>query len=97
MHGTQYLLFLPAYPSVEWGLCTCPDFARRGLGTCKHLEGATRWIPAHPREGFPPARAVPAPDLWSVIDRRQELARSGAIDGSTLRAIGAVLVEASPA
>lgn len=94
LHGTQYLLYLPAYPSREWALCTCPDFARRGLGTCKHLEGAARWIDAHPLADFPaPAPGGATPSLWPEIDRRRAATSVRPLDGRALRAIGAALFD----
>ncbi|MCI4339848.1 MAG: hypothetical protein L3J73_01075, partial [Thermoplasmata archaeon] len=38
--GTRYDVLLPAFPDRSGGFCTCTDFARRGIGTCKHLEAA---------------------------------------------------------
>jgi hypothetical protein len=94
LHGTQYRLYLPAYPRLDLALCTCPDFARRGLGTCKHLEGAARWIADHPRLEPVPRPALERPrDLWSRIDRRREALRPGQLSGAALRRVGAVLWE----
>ncbi|HXY46862.1 MAG TPA: hypothetical protein VEK13_03055 [Thermoplasmata archaeon] len=72
LHGTEYLVMLPTYPSTEIALCTCTDFARRGLGRCKHIEAAIRWISGSaskrpPRA--PPVRSVRPPALWKRIDR----------------------------
>lgn len=73
IHGTGYLVLLPAFPSCEHALCTCTDFARRGLGTCKHIEAGYRWRTQHSD-----ARPLKAPlssdslrsGLWRQIDRR---------------------------
>ena len=64
---------LPEFPSPASALCTCEDFARRGLGTCKHIEAAYRWRGEHP--DAPPLlsadpRAVRTRGLWKEIDRR---------------------------
>lgn len=71
-HGTSYRVFLPEYPERASALCTCTDFARRGLGTCKHLEAAVAAssdLAALPRVagGEPPA--VPAGELWAELER----------------------------
>ena len=72
LHGTAYLVLLPTYPSPEVVLCTCTDFARRGLGRCKHIEAALRWLKDHPGDRGTPdqdrRRAVLA-RLWRAIDR----------------------------
>lgn len=73
IHGTGYLVLLPKFPSEEAALCTCTDFARRGLGTCKHIEAGFRWLtdhpgakPLRPAGGTTPRRSP----LWKEIDRR---------------------------
>ncbi len=80
IHRTSYRVFLPLFPQRDAALCTCPDFARRGLGTCKHLEAVWSWLGAPPRL---PGEALSAPAgpaverLWKEIDRRlAELART---------------------
>jgi hypothetical protein len=72
IHGTGYLVMLPEYPARTGALCTCTDFARRGLGTCKHIEAALRWIaenpdatPLRPETGRPRS-----PVLWKKVDQR---------------------------
>ena len=92
LHGTQYDLYFPGYPSLEGGLCTCPDFARRGLGTCKHLEAVRLWALEHPDlEPKPRPPGPPAGRLWAEVDRRRSAARG--TDGRTLRGVGAVLYD----
>ncbi|HZY91572.1 MAG TPA: hypothetical protein VFG07_02175 [Thermoplasmata archaeon] len=94
LHGTQYQIYLPAYPSRDWALCTCPDFARRGLGTCKHLEGTGRWIAEHPV--LEPRPRPPSPDVgarWAEIDRRRAVLNAATADGPALRSIGAALFD----
>jgi uncharacterized Zn finger protein len=73
LHGTGYLVLLPAFPSSDHALCTCTDFARRGLGTCKHIEAGYRWLTQHPdaRPLLPPERHVGRKSgLWKQVDRR---------------------------
>jgi len=73
LHGTVYLVLLPEFPSGEAVFCTCTDFARRGLGTCKHIEAGRRWLADHPGAAplVPPGLAArPRPGVWKEIDRR---------------------------
>ncbi len=71
VHGTHYLVLLPTYPDRSVALCTCTDFARAGLGTCKHVEASVRWLELHP-EAVPDPSPLPegmgAP-IWEEIDR----------------------------
>jgi len=72
LHGTEYLVMLPTSPATDVTLCTCTDFARRGLGRCKHIEAAIRWWtgPAPKRPPRAPAiRSVRPSALWKKIDR----------------------------
>jgi hypothetical protein len=72
IHRTAYLVLLPEYPAPRPALCTCTDFARRGLGTCKHVEAAVRWLVASP--GARPTGPAQGSDrtrgFWEEIDRR---------------------------
>jgi hypothetical protein len=73
IHGTAYTVLLPEFPSLSSALCSCTDFARRGLGTCKHIEAAHRWRSQHPdaipdRPPADPARR--GGPVWREIDRR---------------------------
>jgi hypothetical protein len=73
LHGTGYLVLLPEFPSRESVFCTCTDFARRGLGTCKHIEAGHRWLVAHPGTAplVPPGRVARSRfGVWKEIDRR---------------------------
>ncbi|NNN17753.1 MAG: hypothetical protein HKL79_05280 [Thermoplasmata archaeon] len=98
MHDTHYLVLLPEYPDRSSAMCTCADFARRGLGTCKHVEAGLRWLRFHPKEAVRgpegPQRSDP---IWREIDRRL---RAEATDPAPialrLRAPGAVLFERGP-
>jgi hypothetical protein len=73
VHRTSYLVMFPEFPSEASAMCTCTDFARRGLGTCKHIVAANRWLRANP--DAEPAGHDPAPeprpvDVWKEIDRK---------------------------
>jgi len=73
LHGTVYLVLLPEFPSRESVFCSCTDFARRGLGTCKHIEAGHRWLVDHPGTTplVPPGLASrPRLGVWKEIDRR---------------------------
>ncbi len=100
IHGTAYRVLLPEFPTVTSALCTCTDFARRDLGTCKHIEAGHRWLTDHPDAVPLLARMLPpvrASSIWKEIDRRQaaELGRA-AEDRKALRRIGAALFERAP-
>ncbi len=69
IHRTGYQVLLPTFPARDVALCTCTDFARRGLGTCKHIEAAARWLEGHPEPKAAGGRPTPRPRLWSLIDR----------------------------
>jgi len=97
LHGTTYLVMRPTFPDRVPALCTCTDFARRGLGTCKHIEAADRWLTNHPNAPVPPAakgtgRSPSA--VWQEIDRRLTRERKGSRPESVrLREAGAALIE----
>ena len=98
VHGTGYLVMLPEYPERTVALCTCTDFARRGLGTCKHIEAGIRWLSTHP-EATPlrPGGAPRTAGLWKKVDQR--LSAAGAESGPRARRwrrAGATLFEGSP-
>lgn len=99
LHRTTYLVMLPTYPVREIALCTCADFSRRGLGTCKHIEAAVRWI-AHHAEAAPPAPTKPVlrpAAVWKEIDRRLERENRGHEPASLRwRRAGAALFERVP-
>jgi hypothetical protein len=97
LHGTVYLVMLPEFPARTSALCTCTDFARRGLGTCKHIEAGLRWAVGHPdapplREPRQePARVTGA---WRRIDQRTAAARRDKSQESRAwRKAGAVLFD----
>ncbi len=95
LHGTAYLVLMPGYPRAGVALCTCTDFARRDLGTCKHVEAATRWLPAHPdaRPLGGRVEAVDFPAVWAEVDR-QVGALTARSTARAIRAAGQVLVRA---
>ena len=84
LHRTSYTVLFPEYPSRDSAICTCTDFARRGLGTCKHLEAGWGWLAGMrelPEVTLPGTRHPPVADLWKEIDRRQDQRRrSGPAD-----------------
>jgi hypothetical protein len=48
-----------------WGSCTCPDFQKNELGTCKHIERARQWFSRKKKDW--PDRAVSlfcSPRVW---------------------------------
>jgi len=100
VHRTSYRVLLPEYPLRESALCTCTDFARRGLGTCKHVEAGWDWLRglgSLPEAPSAPA-IVPAPaETWNEIDRRlASLIRSGPRRVREVEAAGSVLFEGTP-
>jgi hypothetical protein len=95
LHGTAYLVMLPGFPAADVALCTCTDFARRGLGTCKHIEAGTRWLREHPgaRPLRPRPPAAPSSRFWTEVDRRSRNAASEPDLVRRARASGAALFE----
>jgi hypothetical protein len=93
VHQTRYLVLLPAYPSHDVALCTCTDFARRAIGTCKHIEAAWIWLADHP-EPLPIAPTPNGTQLWSQIDYRlRSGTRQTGPPSLELRRPGALLFE----
>lgn len=72
VHHTQYHVFLPDYPSGEAQFCSCVDFARKGIGTCKHVEAAIAWLETHPELPPPMHRSRGAATLWYAIDAAEK-------------------------
>lgn len=75
VHRTRYLTLLPGFPDRQPALCTCTDFARRGLGDCKHIEAAWHWLTTRPAgdRATTPDREGPSPsEVWERVDRRLE-------------------------
>ncbi|MCI4361112.1 MAG: hypothetical protein L3J91_05360 [Thermoplasmata archaeon] len=94
VHGTRYDVVLPAYPGREGGFCTCTDFARRGIGTCKHLESVWLWVGEHADDVVVPPEKPRTPLDWAPIDRALKAqARSQLADPLRYRLAGAALFE----
>lgn len=96
IHRTRYLVMLPEFPRQDSALCTCTDFARRGLGVCKHIEAGFRWLTDHPDAA--PLRTTPSPvsggPVWKAIDGRLLSAiKGGGPESVRWRRAGAVLFE----
>jgi hypothetical protein len=89
--GTRYTVVLPAFPDRDGGFCTCTDFARRGLGTCKHLEAAWIWTQEHPAEALAPRPSAPVGRGWPEVDRRLRALRFP-LTPRTLRQPGSALL-----
>jgi hypothetical protein len=95
IHRTVYLVMLPEFPGSSGALCTCTDFARRGLGTCKHIEAGVRWLAEHP-DATPLDARLPRPvsRRWRRIDAAiAQATRDGGADARRVRRAGAVLLE----
>jgi hypothetical protein len=93
IHQTRYLVVLPSYPERDGAMCTCNDFARRGFGTCKHLEAAWLWLVEHP-EPLTPAPDPPGDRSWAAIDRSMAQERENrSHDARTIRRPGRVLFD----
>jgi len=97
IHRTSYRVLFPEYPHRDSAICTCTDFARRGLGTCKHLEAGWSWLqglPRLPEVAPPPAPTRPPGEVWKEIDGRLErLVRSPPQQIRAVEQAGAVLFE----
>ncbi len=72
VHHTHYQVFLPEYPSGEARFCSCVDFSRKGIGTCKHVEAATAWLESHPDVTRPAASRQGVASVWRAIDTGPE-------------------------
>ena len=92
VHKSHYDVVFPAFPERVHGFCTCTDFAKRGLGTCKHIEAAWIWLSdrAGATEPLPEERSEKP--LWDDIDRRIKAAgRLEQPEGLRVRYAGAAL------
>lgn len=98
LHETHYRVMLPEYPERASALCTCTDFARRGLGSCKHVEATLRWVHFHPNDALPgPPGPTLSGSVWPEIDRRLAEERSDSAPLSLrIRRPGAVLFDIRP-
>jgi len=95
LHRTSYRVMLPIFPDRTIALCTCADFGRRGLGTCKHIEAGGRWLERHPSVGATLLRSpFEAAPIWEEIDRRLSAPlRSTVPESLRWREAGATLYE----
>ena len=100
IHRTSYRVLFPEYPGRGAAFCSCTDFARRGLGTCKHVEAAWLWLeatPELPEAARPSAPGPPVGELWKEIDRSLgALERSPPARIRDVERAGAVLFEQRP-
>ena len=58
-------------------MCVCVDFARRDLGTCKHLEAAWIWLSDHPQP-LPVRPDQGSRSLWMKVERTSPSGQTGA-------------------
>ncbi|MHB1931690.1 MAG: hypothetical protein ACYCPV_01695 [Thermoplasmata archaeon] len=73
LHRTIYRVYFPEGSAQGLGLCTCPDFSRRDLGTCKHIEAAGRHLRMHPQGRPVGLGEVPDPaELWAALETDPE-------------------------
>lgn len=95
VHRTRYEVLLPAFPDASTGFCTCTDYAKRGIGTCKHLEAVRLWLEEHPGEvtRLPGHRGNAGRALWAEVDRRiRSLEHAHGLDPRVLRYAGSALL-----
>ncbi len=94
-HRTEHRVVLPRFPEREPALCSCADFSRRGLGTCKHVEAVAQWLERRPTPvALPRPRQGSEERTWEAIDRTLESARQspGVAPAVRLRRAGALLM-----
>ena len=100
IHRTSYRVLFPEYPLRDSAICTCADFARRALGTCKHLEAGWSWLQERAELPVPeagPPGPYPAGELWKEVDRRLEvLERQPPSSIREVEAPGTLLFEEGP-
>ena len=67
VHGTHYRVLAPGTPALL--LCPCPDFGRRDVGTCKHVEAVRTYLASGVAPVARPAEARGTTEpLWRTID-----------------------------
>ncbi|MCI4336924.1 MAG: hypothetical protein L3K17_07000 [Thermoplasmata archaeon] len=93
LHGTRYRAYLPALPDLESAMCTCQDFARRGLSTCKHLEAIRLWLVERPVPAIPPTGGADVSRVWATVDRGRRARRTGPVTARSMRSEGRVLID----
>jgi hypothetical protein len=65
VHSTHYRVLGPEVPGIL--LCPCPDFGRRDVGTCKHVEAVLAYLTTHP-EAPETRRPVATEPWWERIE-----------------------------
>ncbi len=68
IHGTRYRVLAPGPRGEEVLLCPCPDFGRRDVGTCKHVEAVRAELSRAPSEPERPRSSPPVGELWERIE-----------------------------
>jgi hypothetical protein len=98
IHRTSYRVLFPEFPGRGSALCTCTDFARRDLGTCKHIEAAWSWLEGQAElPELPAAPERPVAELWREADRRlAAMLSQGPKRIRDVERVGAVLFEPLP-
>ena len=91
---TRYQVLMPEFPGRGAEFCSCSDFGRRGIGTCKHLEAVQLWIHEHPGEGGPTPEPFSGASTWASIDRGVRVAEGDrSPDPIRYRKAGRALIE----
>ncbi|MCI4327362.1 MAG: hypothetical protein L3K16_06995 [Thermoplasmata archaeon] len=88
---TQYTVYVPAYPDRTGAFCGCVDFARRDLGTCKHVEAAFLWLADHPEGRTAPLVPGSGP-RWGAVDRRLSSLPADGPSSRRIRHVGSALL-----
>jgi hypothetical protein len=92
-HQSHYTLYVPAYPDRTGTYCGCVDFARRDLGTCKHIEAAWLWLSDHPEAVRAEAEETPETlSLWAAVEKRTRHPRKDLPASVRLRFPGELLL-----
>jgi hypothetical protein len=97
VHRTRYDVLFPAFPDRDGEFCTCADFARRSVGTCKHLEAGWIWLADNPPTAEDPPPSVDPDPVWEDVDRRLKgVGRTRLPPSLRLRYPGRALLEDLP-
>jgi hypothetical protein len=90
---SRYTVYVPAFPGRTGVFCGCVDFAKRDLGTCKHVEAAWLWLADQGPEGRNPASVAPSGALWALVDRRlRQLPTAKVPPSARIRLVGSALL-----
>jgi hypothetical protein len=88
---------MPEFPGREGAFCSCTDFGRRGIGTCKHVEAVLLWRSENPGDGAPAPAPFDGSPVWEELDRRlAHLVSDRSPDTLRDRKPGGALIEAAP-